>query len=424
MIKFTKIILVIGLFLLSFSFTYAASQKDIDQKNPQIQDIQNRISAIENKKAETEQDKKAKEVELNKLKSEISTLNSEISAIKNKINEVGSQIQEKEQVIQKTSMTIEELEQNLENQKNTIREMVQEVYKQSLLKNEVFNLMSVNSISDMFAQVTYSEQVQTEFEEKMKQAIDHKTWLENEKSKFAVEKSNLDSVKNDLEKQRISAENEKNKTSSQVFSTEKITNQLDANLANLSNEQKQLRDQMNKFYAELARLESQAKQIASANSPLGSIVWPTTSNKCTQGYGMTSFAKTGFYGGQIHNGIDIGGGGNPIFSIADGTVIAKYGGVCGNSYSSCGGGWGNWVAVKHNSGHVSMYAHLSGSASVSVGQSVSQGQPIGKIGNSGFSTGPHLHFSIYDSFKITQNSNPSLSGTLNPLNYYKASCPN
>ena len=422
--KFTKIILVIGLFLCNFNAIYAASQKDIDQKNSQIQDIENKIKAIENKKAETEQDKKNKEAELSKLKSNISVLNSEISSIKGKINEVGGQIVEKEEVIQKTSMTIEELEQNLENEKNKIKEMVQEIYKQSLLKNELFNLMSVNSISDMFAQVNYSEKVQTEFEEKMKQAVDHKTWLENEKSKFAIEKSNLDSVKNDLEKQRISAENEKNKTASKAYSTEIVTSQLNANLTNLSNEQKLLRDQMNKFYAELARLESKAKQIASANSPLGTIIWPTSGKTCTQGYGMTSFAKTGFYGGQGHNGIDISGRGNPIFSVAEGTVIAKYGGVCGNSYSSCGGGWGNWVAIKHNSGHVSMYAHLSGSASVSVGQSVSQGQTIGNIGNSGFSTGPHLHFSIYDSFKITQNSNPSLSGTLNPLNYYKVSCAN
>lgn len=422
--KFKKIILIVTIFLFNFNIIHSASQKDIDQKNSQIAEIQNRIKAIESKKSETEQDKKNKEVELNKLRSEISTLNSEISVIKNKINEVGSQIQEKEQVIQETSITIEELEQNLENQKNTIKEMVQEVYKQSLLKNEVFNLMSVNSISDMFAQVTYSEQVQTQFEEKMKKAIDHKTWLENEKSKFAIEKSNLYSVKNDLEKQRINAENEKNKTESKAYSTEIATSQLNANLSNLSNEQKSLRDQMNKFYAELARLESKAKQIASASSPLGNIIWPTTSNRCTQGYGMTSFAKTGFYGGQIHNGIDIGGKENPIFAVANGTVIAKYGGVCGNSYSSCGGGWGNWVAIKHDSGHVSMYAHLSGSASVSVGQNVSQGQTIGYIGNSGFSTGPHLHFSIYNSFKITSNSNPSLSGTLNPLNYYKVSCEN
>jgi murein DD-endopeptidase MepM/ murein hydrolase activator NlpD len=55
------------------------------------------------------------------------------------------------------------------------------------------------------------------------------------------------------------------------------------------------------------------------------------------------------------------------------------------------GGYGNAVVVKHANGHTTVYAHLS-QISVRRGQSVSQGQTIGKVGATGWATGPHLHF--------------------------------
>ena len=57
------------------------------------------------------------------------------------------------------------------------------------------------------------------------------------------------------------------------------------------------------------------------------------------------------------------------------------------------GGYGNMVVIDHGNGYQSLYAHLS-SVGVSCGQSVLQGQYIASAGNSGYSTGPHLHFEI------------------------------
>ena len=86
-----------------------------------------------------------------------------------------------------------------------------------------------------------------------------------------------------------------------------------------------------------------------------------------------------------HTGVDLAAGqGTPIYAIASGTVTAA-------GYSDA---YGYNVTLAHGNGYGSMYAHMT-NYTVSVGQSVSQGQVIGYVGSTGWSTGPHLHFEIY-----------------------------
>ncbi len=89
-------------------------------------------------------------------------------------------------------------------------------------------------------------------------------------------------------------------------------------------------------------------------------------------------------GGRLHAGIDIG---VPIGS----TVVASRGGTV--SSAGARSGYGNAVLIAHGDGFVTLYAHLS-RINVSAGQSVSGGQIIAASGNTGRSTGPHLHFEI------------------------------
>lgn len=88
-----------------------------------------------------------------------------------------------------------------------------------------------------------------------------------------------------------------------------------------------------------------------------------------------------------YNGVDIAAQtGTPIMAAAGGVVIiAKTAGY--------NGGYGLYVAIKHSNGTQTVYAHMS-RVNVSVGQYVEQGQVIGAVGNSGRSTGPHIHFEI------------------------------
>ncbi|OHA84588.1 MAG: hypothetical protein A2408_02975 [Candidatus Yonathbacteria bacterium RIFOXYC1_FULL_52_10] len=91
-----------------------------------------------------------------------------------------------------------------------------------------------------------------------------------------------------------------------------------------------------------------------------------------------------------YNGVDIGAPtGTPVYASAGGeVVISKY--SAGNPWF---GGYGNYVVIRHSNGTQTLYAHLS-SNFVSVGERVAQGQTIGAVGNTGRSTGSHLHFEV------------------------------
>lgn len=118
--------------------------------------------------------------------------------------------------------------------------------------------------------------------------------------------------------------------------------------------------------------------------------WPTISP-----YIVTSEYK--YRWGKLHAGIDISGCGfgSPIYSIGSGVVTEVVNTCPGQGYygSSCGGGYGNVVYINHGNGVVVKYAHLN-SVTARVGQTVSRGQVVGTMGNSGSSTGTHLHFEV------------------------------
>lgn len=123
-----------------------------------------------------------------------------------------------------------------------------------------------------------------------------------------------------------------------------------------------------------------------------------TPSTITSGYYLRPAGgpTTSSYGprkGGFHYGIDIGvSRGSTIVAAAAGTVVETVG-YCVEGRSSCGGRYGNYVMIQHPNGTITRYAHLS-RVSVSVGETVSKGDPIAKSGNTGRSTGPHLHFQI------------------------------
>ena len=90
---------------------------------------------------------------------------------------------------------------------------------------------------------------------------------------------------------------------------------------------------------------------------------------------------------RYHSGIDIDGYGNEGNSI----IAADGGTVVTATYND---GYGNYVIVDHGNGYMTLYAHMSGRA-VSTGDTVTQGQVLGYLGQTGRATGVHCHFEVF-----------------------------
>jgi len=116
-------------------------------------------------------------------------------------------------------------------------------------------------------------------------------------------------------------------------------------------------------------------------------IWPEPKAQISQGFGPSKYWFEPAYGGypHFHTGIDlVEPFGSPVYAADDGIVA-----LVGKSSS----GYGNYVVIAHSGGLDTLYGHLS-TALVKVGQSITQGQPVGLEGSTGNSTGAHLHFEL------------------------------
>lgn len=129
----------------------------------------------------------------------------------------------------------------------------------------------------------------------------------------------------------------------------------------------------------------------------GELVWPTTGRAITSCYADRSGGT--WAGGDWHGGIDFGVPvGSAVYAASDGEVVLVENGCSDTPDQNCNHGFGNQVTIKHvhlGIDFYTQYAHLKkNSIVVGRGDKVNAGQKIAESGNSGYSTGPHLHFEI------------------------------
>ncbi len=134
----------------------------------------------------------------------------------------------------------------------------------------------------------------------------------------------------------------------------------------------------------IERLLREQRDINAGVYAKGSFLWPSADSKLvTSIYGMRLHPILGYT--TMHNGIDIGAAyGTDIYASDGGIVIIS-------EYSSS---YGNYVMLNHGGGRYTLYAHMS-KRLVEVDDAVSQGDVIGLVGSTGYSTGPHIHFEVY-----------------------------
>ena len=385
----------------------------IEELEAQIQARQREIEKLEQQAAVYKQ-------KIQQTKTEEKTLANQIYILENQIEKFRLDIRVTQEQIVSTTLSIQDLQfkiqereidikknrNNLENIVQTINEYDQQSALEMMLGHESF--------SDFLNQDQYVRNLEASVNQKVKDLKELKSQMENQKTsqqekQLALEDLRVTLVENQssLNSQADEKEYLLNKTKGQEKEYQKVLNELIAKKSAFAKEVQAIEQQI---IAAKNYLLFVSGEIPPAGTKI--FAWPEESPVITQGYGMTAFAKQGAYGGSPHNGVDMSDGyGSKIKSIGPGEVLAR----------GSNKGWGNWVAVKHTNGLVSLYAHMKSSAVLATGAKVETGTLLGYEGSTGFSTGSHLHLSLYYSF-FTYQKNGELyfnyfEGTLNPLNY-------
>lgn len=410
-------------------------QAERDVNNQKIAELENQIADLQGSADDQKayQETLMEQIEL--IRENIGLLNTELEAISSDIKA--------------TEKNISDLDQKIVDQEKEIDESV-ELFKERLFNMYVSgndNLASIvvgsSSFYDIISTIEMANRMAEYDEELINGILDDIENLEKNKSELETEKLTLEMKLESQERRKEEKEASLSDLDEKMKSTQSEIDRIDrekqiaqGKVADLEKinaaydaEEQAIYDAIQKAAEEKKRQEEEAErkrqealanqqqqQPATGNGDIttdpgtpdtpvdpdtyvppqstGGFMWPAP------GFSYIS-SPFGARWGRNHNGIDIGDAGihgGAAVASQGGTVIAvssscthdypKNNGGCG-----CGGNYGNYVLISHDGTYSTMYAHLS-SVNVSVGDYVSQGQVVGYIGCTGFSTGSHLHFEI------------------------------
>ncbi|OGF61160.1 hypothetical protein A2662_03335 [Candidatus Giovannonibacteria bacterium RIFCSPHIGHO2_01_FULL_45_33] len=383
-------IAVLGLFIVlwagfntpAFGLTADDLKKQIADKNSEILKLEGEIKQFQGSISETQANAKT-------LTAAITQLNNQIKSLTAQINLTSKKISKKELEITELQNGIGEAETSMHSRQQAIG-MILENLKQSEEDTVLETFLKYGTISDFFTELNNINLLNEKMRQNYNELMVIKEDLQMRKSDAEDANAELKTLKGDLTDQKqieTQGKNEKSKLLTQTKNQE-------------ASYQKLLKDREAKrieIYAEIRAIESQLVKLVDFSSlpsfGSGVLLRPIAGGKITQLFGNTEFAQiTDVYANGFHNGIDFGTQvGTPVLAADEGVIKAT-----GDSDIACyKGSYGKWILVEHPNKLATLYAHLS-LIKVVKGQAVARGAIIASSGNTGYTTGPHLHFTVYD----------------------------
>lgn len=393
--------------LLSFNFAFADEVKDkthqLNDKKDNISDIKDKISTIEDKQESIEK--------------EMDKLDQEITSVQNEISDLDSKIELMDKEIIKSKKEVEKINEQIKAQNDLYEDRVRAMYMNGPA-GYIDIILSAQSFVDLLTRADMVKRV-VEYDKNilLNMSNMHKE-AEEKKNKLSKQQNELVDLKNELDtkrKQLVKASDEKQKYydklddnidsyKKMLSDEERASRELEQEIKKLQREQERREqerlEQEKREQEEREKQENANKQNANNNNSNNGHASNNVGSPSVVKGGIVRASDIGYtpritcpYGMRLHpilhiwrmhTGVDLGvPSGTPIYSMDEGTVIiARYSGA-----------YGNYVVVDHGGGITTLYAHAS-RLLVNEGQKVKKGQMIMKSGNTGYSTGAHLHFEV------------------------------
>ncbi|NCT01746.1 peptidoglycan DD-metalloendopeptidase family protein [Candidatus Parcubacteria bacterium] len=356
---------------------------EINTRSNRLTEIEAEIAKFESQLKEVGAEKKTLQVAINQLELERKKVNAEISKTENLITSTDLEIN-------KLILEISRTEKDIAAAEAAVGEIIRAEYMAGS-DTLIEVLLSNVKLSEFWNTFEAHESVQKVLGEKVATLSSFKTLLEEQRNESQGKRTELSSLKNQYLDQNSVLTNNKQERSKLL----EVTKNEEKNYQQLLASKEAAKDQIIK---EMRDFESKLQFILDPNTiptPGTRIFdWPLKNIVITQLFGGTEFAarNASVYGGRAyHPGIDLGTPrGTPIYAPLTGTVRAT-----GNTDAVPGCySWGKWTLIDHANGLSTLYAHQDVIA-VTPGQKVTTGEIIGYSGSTGYSTGPHLHFTVY-----------------------------
>lgn len=395
-LKVVSILVIATVILNTVSISYAASSisSQKNELNQKIQETKDNLNEVNSQKEES-QDK-------------VNNLSSQIDSYESKINSLKSEIETKTNEVNELQKKLDELEAEREKNQSLLDERLVTLYE----SGEVSYLDMLLSSTDLTDFISSYYMIETltaadkeliqNLENDKKEIADTQEKVNNSLGEIEKNKTELESVQQELSKAKNEEQTKVDKLTEQSHDLENDVEEYEKKMKELDAKEKAQEAALQKKYEE-AKKKAEQGNSSGSNSNSGSSSGGSVSSK-----GFIRPVKTGkitagmyYSSGKYHGAVDFGVSvGTPVYAAADGIVVTS---TWGGSDS-----YGYYIKIKHYNGLYTLYAHGS-SLVAKVGQEVKQGQLIMYSGNTGNSTGPHLHFEV----RVAPGGN----NRVNPLNY-------
>ena len=385
-------VIIIGIIISYPNLILAETESEL---NNQKEDNNEKIT-------QAQQEKERVTNEKNQTIDEVNTLTEQITDYQSQINDLDAQIDEANNKLEEQTKKLEEAEKQYNDQQDTLNTRIVALYEAGET-SYLDVLLSSESVTDFISNYYIISEI-AECDLELLEQID------NQKQEIAKAKEEIENSKNQLatakaDKERVSQElqEKKSEKDSYVAQLSQEEQDIEAQIEELQQANIQIdkdiaaaREAARKKLEEEKKKQQQQNNNNNSGSNSGSSSGGGISNPSSAGFiypvpsGYATITTNLYYSnGSYHGAIDFGTGGisgQPVYAVADGVVITAK--ALTTSY-------GNYIIIMHRDGLYTLYAHgQPGSIAVSQGQYVTQGQQIMRVGNSGNSTGPHLHFEV------------------------------
>ncbi|MFA6386272.1 MAG: peptidoglycan DD-metalloendopeptidase family protein [Candidatus Paceibacterota bacterium] len=383
----STIFTVLALFAFS-TFSYAETESQlrnqIDTANSEIEKINKEIAALSGQIAITAEQKK--------------TLASAIKDLTLKKDKLVKERQQTEKKIKATGLVIKSLDNEiitknsiLNKSRDSLAVLLRDLYQQD---NTGFlqNFLSQNSLSDLSREYNNVISLNREIKDNIENVSIQKNTLVVSKVKKEDEQQVLNTLKKTLTAKELEITANKKEKDSLLVATKNKESEYQKMLAEQLKRKETFEKSIEDYEAQIKFILN-PKLLPKAGS--GVLSWPLSAITITSPYGSRW--------GKFHYGLDFRAKvGSNVFSMASGTVEGT-----GDTDIACkGASFGKWVFIKYNNGLSSTYGHLS-EIKASVGDTVKKGDIVALSGNTGSSTGPHLHVAVYASTGVKVDTVPS-----------------